>query len=375
MTVVALAGSGDAAQRTIPLLAVLGRGCTVVSWHRWRSAHGPSDPPDAIVATGVAALEGLPAVPVAVWLDEPADRAVAERHGAAVLLTDRPDLATDGVVFLHPAAIDVARVEPVAPLVRARHRDRCALPEVLVIRSTPGTALREPDLRRASAAVVDDRDLPLALALGTPIVASPASALRMGAESDRDLVVADEEDLVDVALRLALDPERAARCSAGARRFAERHLDLVPVAEVVGRSLGLRPAAPASAAGPLEARLDELAAPPGGWVRVRMAELVALGDVGLDQTPPMADPGPTTPSPAAPGRARGLVARAVAPLRSRVRDAIATAAAQGQADLRAEVDRLQRDLEQARADHAAALAVLHEELAELKDPRNAPTAP
>jgi hypothetical protein len=372
VTLIALAATGGSARRSIPLLAVLGREATVVSWHRWRAEHERPEVPDAIVVTDVAALEGLPPVALAVWLHDPGDRAAAERHGARILLTDQPDLAVDGVVLVHPSSLDVARVEPTAPLVRARLRDRAGLPEVLVTRSTARASLSEADLCHASAAVVADRDLPLALALGTPIVTSAASAHRIGAEPGRDLVVASEGDEDGAALRLALDPERSARCSAGARRFAERHLDLGPVAGSVLIALGLGSEAPVSPTRTLDDRLDELAAPPGGWVRARMADLVALDVADLGQTPPMADPRPTTPSSPVVARGRALVARAVSPLRSRVKGALAAAAAQGQADLRAEVDLLQRDLEQVRSDHAVELAALHEELAALQDRGSAP---
>lgn len=372
MTVIALAATGGSARRAIPLLAVLGRGATVVSWHRWRAEHERPEVPDAIVVADVAALEGLPPVALAVWLQGPGDRAAAERHGARILLTDQPDLAVDGVVLVHPSSLDVARVEPTAPLVRARLRDRAGLPEVLVTRSGAQASLSEADLRVASVAVVADRDLPSALALGTPIVTSAASARRLGAEPGRDLVVAPEGEAGDAALRLALDPERAARCSAGARRFAERHLDLGPVAGAVQLALGLRSEAPVSPTSALDDRLDELAAPPGGWVRTRMAELVALDDPELGQTPPMADPRPITASSPVAARGRALVARAVSPLRSRVKGALAAAAAQGQADLRAEVDLLQRDLERVRSDHAVELAALHEELAALQERGLAP---
>lgn len=373
MTVLALASTDGTARRAIPLLAVLGRGTTVVSWDRWRAQHEASELPDAIVATDLAALHGLPAVALAAWVRRPADREEAERHGAAVLLTDRPDLAGDGVLLVHPAAMDVARVEPVAPLVRARHRDRAGLPEVLVARPTAGERLSDVELRRSSAVVAAEQDLPLALAFGTPIVTSAAAARRIGAEPARDLVVAPDDDQADAALRLALDPERSARLSAHGRRFAEQHLDLGPVAEAVRSALGLDAGSPAAPTGALHDRLDELAAPPGGWVRARMAELVAIDDAGLGQTPSMAVPRPTTSPAAVAGRGRALLARAVSPLRSRVKGALVAAAAQGNADLRAEVERLQRDLEQARVDHAVELAVLHEELAALRD--RGPAAP
>jgi hypothetical protein len=53
----------------------------------------------------------------------------------------------------------------------------------------------------------------------------------------------------------------------------------------------------------------------------------------------------------------------VAPLRARVREEIARAASDDVAALRAEVAELRSELERQRAEHAAALAALQEELA------------
>lgn len=72
----------------------------------------------------------------------------------------------------------------------------------------------------------------------------------------------------------------------------------------------------------------------------------------------LAAPDPATLS----GRFRALVTRAGAPLLGRVRGELARAANAETAELHGEIDALRDELERTRAEHAAEIAVLHEQV-------------
>lgn len=68
------------------------------------------------------------------------------------------------------------------------------------------------------------------------------------------------------------------------------------------------------------------------------------------------------------GRAKGLARRAAAPAVARLRSELAGVTAQDQDELRSEVASLRRELSRVRAEHAAEVAALHEEVAARRRP-------
>jgi len=65
-----------------------------------------------------------------------------------------------------------------------------------------------------------------AMAMGTPVVSTPAGCAALAAEDGRDLLVAEgEEGLAVAALRVLSDPGMAARLSVAGRRYVEDHHD------------------------------------------------------------------------------------------------------------------------------------------------------
>ena len=88
-----------------------------------------------------------------------------------------------------------------------------------------------PYLRRATVAVAPMRSgsgqqfkILEAMASGAPIVATAAEAEQVGAEHDRELLVADEPSaFAEAVLALLLDPARAQGLAERARRLVERH--------------------------------------------------------------------------------------------------------------------------------------------------------
>ncbi|MCB0964369.1 MAG: hypothetical protein KDA98_13905 [Acidimicrobiales bacterium] len=273
--VLALAADPGTTSRAVPLLGLLGRWVDVVSWQR----RGETEP-DAVLATTVDALERLAVGrdrPLGVWVrhHDQVDRARAA--GAAVLLTDRPELEARGAVLVPPVGIELDRWPAVPPLVRARRREQQGLPEHHVVRIEGGAEPEggAPALASASAAIVSGPATLLALALGTPTVTSGDTARRLGLRPGRDAEVArDPAAAAELADAVADDAARAAALSRRARRCAEHHLDLGRPARRVAEGLGMVPAR-AGGRGRLEDRLDELACPHGSPVRVRVADALA----------------------------------------------------------------------------------------------------
>lgn len=279
--VLALLAATGTSKRAVPLLGLLGRHATVVSWHR-RAEHVPA----AVLATTVGALDALagePAVPTAVWVRHHDEVDRARASGATVLLTARPELVARGALLVPPVGLEVDRWRPVAPLVRRRWRERLCLPEQHVVQVESGVEPIEGEraLQVASVAVVSGPATLLALALATPVVTSGDTARRLGLRPGRDVeVAASAEDALALAHQVADDDARAAALSRRARRCAEHHLDLGRPARQVARALGLSPE-PLGAQARLDLRLDELATPESSLLRQRagdaLAALVAHG--------------------------------------------------------------------------------------------------
>ena len=279
--VLALAATRRTAARSVPFLKLLGHDATVVSWHRTRQLGADVSLPDAVLATSVALLDELPAVPTAVWVTHPQDLRAAHEADVEVVLAHRADLVDHGAVLVPPVGIDLSRWPPIAPLVRDRWRSRHGLPAELVVAVEHATEAADlaASLALASAAVVTGPSITLALALGTPSVTSPETARRLGLRPGLDVEVAGGPEAADrLAREIAADPARAARLSRRGRRYAENHLDLGRPAAVVRRRLGLAPPAGpgAGALAHLEGRLVELATPAGAPIRLRVDDALAL---------------------------------------------------------------------------------------------------
>lgn len=283
--VLALAATPSTARRATALLSVLGRGTDVVAWHR---AAGTTPAPAAVLATTGSVLGELPRVPTAVWVDGERSLALALAHDVEIALSSDPALAEHGVVTVPELGVEVGRWPVLPPAVRAEHRRRLGLPEDLVV----AVDHREPthdvvtSLALAAAAVVTGPLLPLALALGTPVVTGPGTARWFGLRAGLEVEVATQPGQADEAARcLARYDLGAAALSRRARRFAEQHLDLDRPAAVVRHRLGLA-RSPEPARTRLEDRLAELATPPGARIRTRaalaMAPLVGAGRAVVD---------------------------------------------------------------------------------------------
>ena len=271
--VLALVGSGPGPSRSVPLLGVLGIEAEVVSWAVHERSGRPA--PDAVLVSEVELLEGLPAVPVAVWVDDHEDLGVAAAARVEAALSHHRELVGQGVVFVPRTGIDTNRWPPIAPLVRQRWRHRFGLPRELVVGLEPGAHPDDlpTDLALASVAVVTGPATVLALALGTPVVTSPDTADRLGLRPGLDAEVAEDPDgAAGLARSVAVDEERAAALSRRGRRFAERHLDLGAPAATLRRrlSLGVSGPLPIGPRAVVERRLAELATPAPSPLRHRV---------------------------------------------------------------------------------------------------------
>ncbi|QXC62817.1 hypothetical protein KSP35_08580 [Aquihabitans sp. G128] len=269
--VLALAATPTTARRAVPFLSLLGRGTDVVSWHRTAEA----EPPAAVLATSTTVLHGLPEVPTAVWVDDLTGLRRAAADGVEVALSSREDLVDHGAVLVPGSGIDVARWPVLPPVARAEQRRALDLPEQFVV----AVDHREPTddivtiLALASAAVVTGPLLPLALALGTPVVTGPDTARRFGLQAGVEVEVASGAAAADEAARsLAAWDLGAAALSRRGRRFAEAHLDLAHPAAAVRHRLGLGALPVLGPEGRLAARLDELATPADARIRARADE-------------------------------------------------------------------------------------------------------
>lgn len=274
--VLALAATPATARRARSFLGVLGMGTEVVSWHR-ASAHTHPDPA-AVLATSTTVLPDLPPVPTAVWVDDLRSLHEALAHDVEVALSTVPELVTHGAIAVPRTGVDISRWPVLPPVARARHRRELDLPEHLVVAidHTEATDDVVTVLALAAAAVVTGPLLPLALALGTPVVTGPETARRYGLQAGVEVEVAAGRAAADGAARdLAAYELGAAALSRRGRRFAELHLDLGHPATLVRHRLGLGDGPPPGPTSRLTARLDELATPADA--RIRRRALAALG--------------------------------------------------------------------------------------------------
>ncbi len=238
LPVLALAATPRTARRAVAFLSVLGLGSEVVSWHRCDGGVTPQ----ALLATTTAVLDGLPAVPTAVWADDHESFRSAVSQDLEVVLSSHQWLVDHGAVHVPRAGIDVTRWPVCAPPERVAERDRLGLPDHLVVAvdHTHATDDIATILAVTAAAVVTGPLVPLALALGTPVVTSPETARRLGLHPGIEVEVVAGRQAADQAAReLAGDLERASVLSQRGRRFAENHLDLSRPAAAVACRLGL----------------------------------------------------------------------------------------------------------------------------------------
>ena len=240
-------GTGD---RIAPLVRRL------ASWCDPRAPDRSLDAPTARLASSwrapgleEALSDGQP--PVALWVTGLAEvEAAGSLLGRCrVVVTDHPQVAghVNAVVIPRPS-LDPAQHRPVTPFVRARWRRRLGLADILVVDVRAGHRARGAPLSDrlvptalavAAAAVIDDRWIDVALALGTPVVCDADSARRIGATDGVELVTASPEEADETARALARDLPRAAALGRAGRRRCERSHDLrTPAAEVAAR-LGL----------------------------------------------------------------------------------------------------------------------------------------
>lgn len=271
----------------------------LASWCDPRAPDRSLDAPAARLASSWRApgleralADGQP--PVALWVTGLAEvEAAGSMLGRCrVVVTDHPQVAThlDAVVIPHPA-LDPAEHRPVTPFVRARWRRRLDLADTLVVDVRAGHAggpslpdrLVPTALAVAAAAVVDDRWIDVALALGTPVVTDASSARRIGATDGIEVVTASPEECWETARALARDLPRAAALGRAGRRHCEHRHDLrTPAAEVAGL-LGL--AAPDLDAERIVRRhLSELWTPADARVAARASAALA----GFVPLPPAA---------------------------------------------------------------------------------------
>ena len=236
---IALAATPHTARSAIPFLSVLGLGRSVVSWQKIQHT---GQQPDAFLVTRVELLPGLTAAPAAVFVNDRASLRAAARQDVEVALSHDQKLIDHGAVLVPRAGVDIACWTVRTPEERLAARRELGLPDDLAVAVD---CQRISDdvvaaLTLASAAVVTGPMLPLALALGTPVVTSPFSAERLDLHPDLEAIVVTGRRRADAAAReLAADHDRAAELSRRGRRFAEHHLDLGHAAGVVARRLGL----------------------------------------------------------------------------------------------------------------------------------------
>ncbi len=244
--------------------------------------------PDGVLAASIDALDvAPPGLPVAVWVANAEELGcvpgLAEPHGddldvRVLLSSDRMAIGL-GAVAVPAAALDTRSLPVLPPLVRARWRERHDLPAELVVTieaeaDPAGGAMTA--LALAAAAVVSGPMLASALALGTPVVSTPAEVDRLGLRPGHEVEVAERDASparTALAGAIASDDEWAARLSSAARRFAESTLDVGRISNVVLDRLGLAASDPGRPrpASRLDRRLAELATPPTARICARAA--------------------------------------------------------------------------------------------------------
>ena len=284
--VLALVGTLGPGRELAPLLALVGAGSDIVSWSRHKVDGQPA--PAALFVTDVALLAGLPSVPTAAVVTDDAELDRAAAHDVEVALQpvrgrlDRgeDDLSDGGAVVVPRWGVDTRRNPVLPPLVRSRLRAHHGLTGRLLVEvnSAGPDGPASTSLALASAAVVTGHRLPLAMALGTPVVTFDEDIDRFGMRRGVEVEVAASTRAAEgLVAELAEDEPRAAARSRRARRFAEAHLDLRHPAMIVRRRLNLPDPAP-TPTGPMEQmtrRLAEFQTPNSARIVTRAGVAVA----------------------------------------------------------------------------------------------------
>jgi hypothetical protein len=216
--------------------------------------------PAAWFALSLAASAGAHGdCPLAVWVSEgdDIDQPVAD---AVLVGPAAPDEGRH--VRVGRGAGDLERWPWFPPFVRARNRRRVGLPDTAIdVRASAAHPIPHDDvptaLALASAAVVDEEWILVALALGTLCVATEDVVASVAPERGREIVaIGGPGELGELASTLATAPDQARR-SRAARAFAST-LDLAQVARRVLRSLGIEDS---GGRDDLATRLSELGTP------------------------------------------------------------------------------------------------------------------
>ncbi|MBJ7611570.1 MAG: hypothetical protein JF924_04530 [Candidatus Dormibacteraeota bacterium] len=258
------------------------------SWCRPLALDPAAGRPAAILATAAAA-ERLPGTPVlGLWTRAPEEAASPLGCRAAAIVSDeRGIVAAAGARGVFAAGELPGRgPRPMPPFVRERLRACRGLPPVALLEQTPvgwrwagGPEPLDEDLVAtamgcASAVVATEpRRLLEALAWGAPCVTSEEAADEVGAVVPRDLLVGrDGGERLQLATRLAGDPEQSAELSWAGRKLIERWYDAGRAALRLVDLLGLRPEAPES---PVALELALLGTPDDGPVVARLIAATA----------------------------------------------------------------------------------------------------
>ena len=238
----------------------------IVSLARWARPVAsvrlaPDEHPSAWFAMSLAASAGAHGDrPMAVWVSEGDDIDRPMPPDAVLVGPAAPD--QDRHVRVRRGAADLGRWSWFPPFVRARNRRRVGLPDTAIdARACAANPIPHNDvptaLALASAALVDEEWLLVALALGTLCVATEDVVASVVPERGREFVaIGSPSELGELASTLAAAPDQARR-SRAARAFAST-LDLAQTARRVLRSLGIERS---GGRDDLATRLSELGTP------------------------------------------------------------------------------------------------------------------
>lgn len=242
----------------------------------------PGERPAAWFATSAAAATHAGGGrPLAVWVARGDDLDESRCPGAVLVGPGAPDSPPH--VHVPLGARDLGRWRWFPPFVRARQRRRLGLPDVPIdVRASVPDPIPRGDvptaLALATAAVVDEEWLVLALALGTlcAMTEESAAAAVPGLEHDA-IVIGPSESLGELAAAIAAAPDRARR-SRAARTLAGS-FDVGRAAHRVARALRIDDTGGDDR---IASRLRELGTPPGSFVERRAHAALDLL-LGLDR--------------------------------------------------------------------------------------------
>jgi hypothetical protein len=258
------------------------------SWCRPLALDPAAGRPAAILATASAA-ERLPGAPVlGLWTRSPEEAASPLGCRASAIVSDERGIVEAAGARGVFAAGELLgrRRRPMPPFVRERLRAGRGLPPVALLEQTPGgwrwaggPAPLDEDLVAtamgcASAVVATEPHRLLeALAWGAPCVTSEEAAGEVGATAPRELLMGrDGGERLQLASRLAGDPEQSAELSWAGRKLVERWYDAGRAALRLVDLLGLRPEPPES---PVALELALLGTPDDGPVVARLIAATA----------------------------------------------------------------------------------------------------